>query len=304
MQKFALWTAIAIVVLAYVALILGYGLLSALMFSAAVGAAGTMLLMEWPPSAGGITAGGITSGLSRGQPSTRPFQPAYLRPCPKKLYEDCRQSEIRMLEDKNRWYEKEIERLVNFKAYVHGRLDEMGVPADPESPHREHGCRVGGRLDWIQEKLRVSPKGKSGREALTLTSVRDAVLLTKLLREIADRIEQVGPSIHLDGFLSANVSYLTREEPYSKQTRYMGPPRLKLESNLLLDWSHIPAPACGLRTVPLGDDLYRWNGLPQRAPKRGEFYLLSDGPNEVAVVGRAGRDLKTPRWIMDVLDKP
>jgi hypothetical protein len=34
-----------------------------------------------------------------------------------------------------------------FKVYVHKRLDEAGVPADPPSPHREHGCRIGGRLD-------------------------------------------------------------------------------------------------------------------------------------------------------------
>jgi hypothetical protein len=43
----------------------------------------------------------------------------------------------------------ERDALAAFKAYVHKRLDEMGVPADPDSPHKAEGCRVGGRLDWI-----------------------------------------------------------------------------------------------------------------------------------------------------------
>lgn len=34
-----------------------------------------------------------------------------------------------------------------FKEYVHARLDAAGIPADPESPHKAQGCRVGGRLD-------------------------------------------------------------------------------------------------------------------------------------------------------------
>lgn len=41
----------------------------------------------------------------------------------------------------------ECDRLRAFKTYVHQRLDAAGIPADPPSPHREHGCRIGGRLD-------------------------------------------------------------------------------------------------------------------------------------------------------------
>jgi hypothetical protein len=44
---------------------------------------------------------------------------------------------------------KLVERLEAFKAYVHRRLDEAGVPADPDSPHRAEGCRIGGRLDLV-----------------------------------------------------------------------------------------------------------------------------------------------------------
>jgi hypothetical protein len=43
----------------------------------------------------------------------------------------------------------EVEALAKFKAYVHRRLDEAGVPADPDSPHKAEGCRIGGRLDFV-----------------------------------------------------------------------------------------------------------------------------------------------------------
>lgn len=43
----------------------------------------------------------------------------------------------------------ERDQLAKFKAYVHRRLDKAGVPVDPPSAHREHGCRIGGRLDAL-----------------------------------------------------------------------------------------------------------------------------------------------------------
>jgi len=43
--------------------------------------------------------------------------------------------------------------LLAFKDYVHNRLDEMGIEKDPESKHKEHGCRIGGRLDIVSELL-------------------------------------------------------------------------------------------------------------------------------------------------------
>lgn len=48
----------------------------------------------------------------------------------------------------------EVAKLREFKAYVHNRLDEAGVPEDPPSQHREKGCRIGGRLDWLFAELR------------------------------------------------------------------------------------------------------------------------------------------------------
>lgn len=43
----------------------------------------------------------------------------------------------------------QVEKLQAFKDYVHERLDQAGVPADPESPHKAAGCRIGGRLDAV-----------------------------------------------------------------------------------------------------------------------------------------------------------
>jgi hypothetical protein len=42
------------------------------------------------------------------------------------------------------------EALQKFKTYVHDRLDKMGIEKDPESVHKEAGCRIGGRLDIVE----------------------------------------------------------------------------------------------------------------------------------------------------------
>jgi hypothetical protein len=50
---------------------------------------------------------------------------------------------------------KEKAALQAFKNFVHRRLDEMGVPANPEPPkHALEGCRIGDRLDFIQTSER------------------------------------------------------------------------------------------------------------------------------------------------------
>ena len=45
-----------------------------------------------------------------------------------------------------------VEKLQAFKDYVHDRLDKMGIEKDPESEHKEAGCRIGGRLDILQQQ--------------------------------------------------------------------------------------------------------------------------------------------------------
>lgn len=44
---------------------------------------------------------------------------------------------------------RERAHLLNFKRYVHDRLDAGGVSVDPESVHKAEGCRIGGRLDEV-----------------------------------------------------------------------------------------------------------------------------------------------------------
>ncbi len=55
-----------------------------------------------------------------------------------------------------------LARLAAFKAYVHERLDQAGVPADPESIHKAAGCRVGGRLDWLLAQLEAARMDAAG----------------------------------------------------------------------------------------------------------------------------------------------
>lgn len=43
--------------------------------------------------------------------------------------------------------EAEVAALRRFKAYVHQRLDEAGIPTHPDGPHSKEGCRIGDRLD-------------------------------------------------------------------------------------------------------------------------------------------------------------
>lgn len=55
---------------------------------------------------------------------------------------------------------QEIAALRRFKAYVHNRLDEVGVPTHPDGPHSAEGCRIGDRLDLI-----LAANGPSSEDA-------------------------------------------------------------------------------------------------------------------------------------------
>jgi hypothetical protein len=45
------------------------------------------------------------------------------------------------------------DKLQRFKNLVHARLDAMGVPHHPPGVHGAEGCRVGDRMDWLEERL-------------------------------------------------------------------------------------------------------------------------------------------------------
>lgn len=46
-----------------------------------------------------------------------------------------------------------IDALERFKAYVHQRLDEAGIPTHPDGEHSKAGCRIGDRLDLALAKV-------------------------------------------------------------------------------------------------------------------------------------------------------
>ena len=71
--------------------------------------------------------------------------------------------------------EKRADEAETFKEYVHTRLDEAGVPKDPEpKANRAHGCRIEGRLNWILSKIDKKKKWKTMNDVLpTLHSMRN-----------------------------------------------------------------------------------------------------------------------------------
>ena len=63
---------------------------------------------------------------------------------------------------------KENGELAAFKAYVHRRFDDAGVAADPESPHKAAGCRIGGRMDvFIGERDELRKELAEAKSVLT-----------------------------------------------------------------------------------------------------------------------------------------
>lgn len=73
----------------------------------------------------------------------------------------------------------ERDALLKFKLYVHKRLDDAGVPADPMPDlNKQTGCRIGCRLDWLLERL--SPAMARADDSLQNTQALKAVaFLTK-----------------------------------------------------------------------------------------------------------------------------
>ncbi len=43
----------------------------------------------------------------------------------------------------------ERDKLQAFKSWVHGFLDNVGVPHHPPGTHGAAGCRIGDRMDWL-----------------------------------------------------------------------------------------------------------------------------------------------------------
>lgn len=56
-------------------------------------------------------------------------------------------------EQEARLFKQERDALKAFKEYVHERLDKAGAPAQVDDEHLAAGCRIGGRLDWLEKEL-------------------------------------------------------------------------------------------------------------------------------------------------------
>ena len=61
-----------------------------------------------------------------------------------------------------------IAALEAFKSYVHERLDGMGIPVDPPGEHSDAGCRVGQRLDVVEDRIAAleAALGEAKRECI------------------------------------------------------------------------------------------------------------------------------------------
>lgn len=99
---------------------------------------------------------------------------------------------------------EELEKAQAFKTFVHKRLDEAGVPADPEpEENAKHGCRIEGRLNWLQSAVSVSPRtldlARAQRDALAAEAgmLRDRLgALVDLTSELYE-VDHEGPSDEL-----------------------------------------------------------------------------------------------------------
>lgn len=97
----------------------------------------------------------------------------------------------------------QLERLSTFKKYVHDRLDQMNVPADPEPvASAAHGCRIEGRLNWLLDQMiEAEDKAETLEHRVAKLGVPpDLVLLKK--RGLYYRTEMAG---YADGILYAGT---------------------------------------------------------------------------------------------------
>ncbi len=97
--------------------------------------------------------------------------------------------------------EKDRDAALNFKAYVHQRLDEAGVATRPEGPHSAQGCRVGDRLDLLVNERDAAKaalaeaQGTANQHKRTIEDLRSEM---EFLRRRTDATKVC--SVHVIGF--------------------------------------------------------------------------------------------------------
>lgn len=70
----------------------------------------------------------------------------------------------------------EVNKLKQFKKYVHERLDAMNIPSDPEpESNAKHGCRIEGRLNFVQSRL-LMPLPHPTKESVLKAAEKDPLI--------------------------------------------------------------------------------------------------------------------------------
>lgn len=96
-------------------------------------------------------------------------------------------------------------KLQAFKDFVHGRLDEMGVAADPKGEHSAKGCRIGDRLDLLQARVTKAED--------ELLEIRHAVW-----HALDDAEEQTGGTLLDIEHAEKLGSLISEEHPHAKKS--------------------------------------------------------------------------------------
>jgi len=94
----------------------------------------------------------------------------------------------------------ERDKLLQFKTFVHTRLDEIGIPSDPGGPHTAAGCRIGDRLDLVARAV--------DQNAALIEAVRRAAA-----QWAPHRISAEFHAVCRDLFKLANVATDPRHDP-------------------------------------------------------------------------------------------
>lgn len=84
-----------------------------------------------------------------------------------------------------------------FKAYVHGRLDQAGVPADPEpEKNKEHGCRIEGRLNHLIGERDELKRKLHGTDSFNCGAEGEAAMWERTAMELAAALDERGHDAH------------------------------------------------------------------------------------------------------------
>lgn len=68
-------------------------------------------------------------------------------------WDECTKNVEQLLAENDR-LKADLEARQKFKDWVHGFLDGVGVPADPDPEHtKEHGCRISGRMRYLTDQI-------------------------------------------------------------------------------------------------------------------------------------------------------